>query len=141
MTSADLYPWLVAAHVTAVVFFVGGLLAQTRLLALIRDEPKAQQDAMLAILLRLDRGVTVPALALAWILGLTLALTAGWFASGWLIAKLGLVVALSALHGIQSGRIRRFLQSNDPRPAIAGSGPFIVLAMAAIAILAVVKPF
>src|SRR5690606_40332789 len=106
MSLAAIYPYLVAAHVTAVVFLVGGLLAQERMVNAISLSPPEEQAGMLAALQRFERTVTTPALLLTWIFGLSLALGAGWLSSPWLIVKLIFVVALSAFHGVRSGRIR-----------------------------------
>lgn len=135
-----LYPVAVAAHVAAVVFLVGGMLAHDRMLAAVARAPLHEQAMPLALLLRLDRQVVTPALLLTWTFGLALALWAGWFPSTWLLAKLAVVVALSALHGVQSGRVRRSLRDATPATAIAGSGVGIVLAMLTIAVLAIAKP-
>ena len=48
-----------------------------------------------------DQWLTTPAMLLVWGLGLTLALSQGWFFSHWLQVKLVFVLALSALHGVQ----------------------------------------
>lgn len=134
------YPYLVAAHVTAVVFLVGGLMAHDRMMNVIAQYPQEQQTGALAALLRLDRHVTAPALLLTWIFGLSLALWAGWFPSLWLMVKLAFVVALSALHGVQSGRLRRIVRDGKPAKSIPGAGIGMVIAMLLIAILAVAKP-
>ncbi len=136
----DLYSYLVAAHVTTVVFLVGGLLAHDRMIGAAAPLPQAQQAGTLAVLFRLDRHVTTPALLLTWALGLCLAVWAQWFPSRWLLVKLVLVVALSAIHGLQSGRLRRLVRDGTPAATIPGLGIGIVVAMLAIAVLAVVKP-
>lgn len=135
-----LYPYLVAVHVTAVVFLVGGLLAQDRMVSMAARNPLEQQTLALHMMLRLDRRITTPALLLTWSLGLVLVVLQGWFTSRWLIVKLALVIALSVLHGIQSGRLRRFIRDKKPVQGIPGAGLGIVIAMLAIAVLAVVKP-
>lgn len=136
----DLYSYLIAAHVTAVVFFVGGLLAHDRMISAAARLPLDQQAGILAALFRLDRHVTSPALLLTWMMGLSLAMWAGWFPAAWLMVKLVFVVGLSALHGMQSGRLRRLIRDGKPAAAIPGAGVVIVLAMLAIAVLALVKP-
>ncbi len=103
-------------------------------------QPQPQQAGTLEILFQLDRRVTSPALLMTWALGLSLAVWAGWFPSTWLIVKLIFVVALSALHGMQSGRLRRLMRDGEPAKGIPGAGIAIPVAMLAIAILAFVKP-
>lgn len=128
------YLWLKAVHVAAVLLFIGGLFAQAFALA------AAQATAPLA---RWDRLVTVPAMLLVWVTGATIAVEAGWFASPWLWAKLAFVLALTGLHGIQSGKLRR-LRGGDlpssPNSALRVAG-FIATAVASIAVLVVAKPF
>ena len=92
---------------------------------------------------RLNRAVTGPALVIAWACGLWLAWQAGWFASGWLHAKLVLVLALSALHGTLSAALRR---ACAPMPAVPARAWRVTPALALGAIVAVVwlalmKPF
>lgn len=136
-----LYPYLIAAHISAVVFLVGGMLAHDRMLAGIANDPQDRQIPVLEQLRRLDRQVTTPALLLTWIFGLSLALWGGWFPDGWLIFKLTFVIALSALHGVQSGRLRRSLRDGASASAIPAGGLVIIGGMLVIAILAVAKPF
>ena len=83
----------------------------------------------------LNRYVTTPALVLVWVLGLTLAHQGGWFAAGWLHAKIALVVLLSALHGVVAARWRR--------GRVSGYGPLGAAAVliAGIVVLAGTKPF
>jgi len=140
MMAAAIYPYLVAAHVTAVVFLVGGLLAQERIVNTISASPLEEQAGALVALQRFERTVTTPALLLTWIFGLSLALSAGWLSSGWLIVKLIFVVVLSALHGLRSGRIRRCLRTGASVEKIPGAELGIVFAMLVIAVLAIVKP-
>ncbi len=90
-----------------------------------------------------DWKVTTPAMLLAWALGTTMAVQAGWFSARWLMVKLVLVFGLSALHGVQSGTLRRMARSANRSPPVSlrHSAPAILVAIAAIAALAVVKPF
>jgi putative membrane protein len=134
------YPYVVAMHVTAVAFLIGGMIAHDRMMNAISLYPQEQQVGTLATLLQLDRRVTTPALLLTWIFGLLLAVSAGWFSSRWLIIKLAFVVALSALHGIQSGRLRHHVRDGKLAKGIPGAGIGMVIAMLTIVVLAVVKP-
>ncbi|MEM5500309.1 CopD family protein [Ahrensia kielensis] len=136
----ELYPFFVAAHVTSVVFFVGGMLIQARMVLDLAYLPATEKNGTLSALLRLDRQIITPAMLLTWMFGITLAVWMGWFSSPWLIIKLVIVVALSGLHGAQSGRLRRAVQSGQ-NPILKGASVAIVLAMLVIATLAFVKPF
>ncbi|MDQ0250203.1 putative membrane protein [Sphingomonas kyeonggiensis] len=129
------YLWLKAVHVAAVLLFIGGLFAQTFALA------AAEATAPLA---RWDRLATVPAMLLVWVTGATIAVEAGWFASPWLWAKLAFVLALTGLHGIQSGKLRRLRRAGGEPSAATPAlrvAAFIATAVASIAVLVVAKPF
>ena len=138
MSLAELYPWLKALHVASALIFVGGMFAVAVFLGAASAQPAA--DAALARgVRRWDQAVTTPAMLLTWALGLTLASSGGWLADGWLWAKLILVVVLSLIHGIQSGRLRRLSGGAAVPPLVLA--PLILGCVAAIAVLAVVKPF
>ncbi|MBZ9772563.1 CopD family protein [Mesorhizobium sp. CO1-1-8] len=137
----EFYPYLVAAHVTAVIFLVGGLMAHNRIVDAIARRQPEQQGGALAVLLQFDSRVTTPALLFTWALGLSLAVWGQWFPSLWLIVKLVFVVGLSALHGIQSGRLRRAIRDGTAVVGLPGTGAGIIIATLAIATLALVKPF
>ena len=73
-----------------------------------------------------------------WAFGIGLAASGGWFTYGWLQAKLVLVVLLSAIHGLQSGQIRRLAAGKAVQPLRAEA--LVVPAVIATAVLAVIKP-
>jgi uncharacterized membrane protein len=77
-----------------------------------------------------------------WALGLTLAMQGGWGSSGWLKLKFVCVLTLSALHGMQSGALRRIAVGPSTRnlPDWVNARALTVILIAAIAILAVAKP-
>ena len=71
-----------------------------------------------------------------------MAMQAGWFGSPWLTIKLAIVGALSALHGLLSGTLRRLSASADQPPAaLRYAAPATILGVVMIAILVVTKPF
>lgn len=137
-----LYPYLLAVHVSAMAIFVGGLLFQSRLISIVERESQTHQSNLLVTLFRLDRQLLTPALGLTWIAGLSLTVWAGWLPSAWLVIKIALVIALSALHGVQSGRLRRKIHDAQPATGVTikGSGAGIMVCLLAIAILVLAKP-
>lgn len=140
-----MYLLLKAAHVAAVIAWIGGLLLQSLALKVAtRPAAPLEGDAQfLAGVRRWDSRVTSPAMGLAWLLGLAMAVQAGWFATGWLNVKLVIVVGLSALHGRQAGQLRRLAAGQSAsNPGSAGRMPPLILAAAlCIAVLVIVKPF
>jgi protoporphyrinogen IX oxidase len=136
-----IYLWLKALHVTAVLIWTGGLLAAA--LAIARASRPGADASLLDAIQRFDTRVTAPAMFVVWGAGLALAMLRQWFPSPWLIAKLAIVVALSALHGVLAATLRRLSHGNASRPpARLRHAPIaIVASLAAIAILVVVKPF
>jgi protoporphyrinogen IX oxidase len=140
------YLWLKAFHVAAVIGWTGGMSVSSVFIAMhvASSRPLASGESrMIEIVRAWDRKVTTPAMLLTWALGMTMAVQAGWFSSRWLMVKLVLVFGLSALHGVQSGMLQRMARSanRSPRVFLRHSASAILMAIAAIAILAVVKPF
>jgi protoporphyrinogen IX oxidase len=143
MTS--LYLWLKAAHVTAIIAWMAGMLYLPRLFVYhSRVPPDSPQSATFKVMeRRLLKAIINPAMVAAWILGLWLAWDAGLFRQGWLHAKLVLVVAMSGLHGHFSAAVRAFAEDRNTRSArywrIMNEAP--TLLMIGIVILVIVKPF
>ncbi|MBN3834566.1 CopD family protein [Burkholderia sp. Ac-20344] len=132
-----IYLWLKAVHVVAMVTFIGGLL-------LLSVGVRIANLAVHRAVRRWDRTVTAPALALVWIAGIALALNGHWFGAAWLWGKLVVVVALSALHGILAGTLRR-MERDDlvvvPAPWLGQAAGAVVAATAIVVGLVVIKPF
>lgn len=140
------YFWLKAFHVAAIVAWTGGMLINAGVLSLLADRPRPHGEAdagLLAAVRRWDRMVTTPAMALAWILGLAMAVWAAWFSAPWFLVKLAVVTALTALYGMQGGALRRMTGETGSRPpAFLGLSALLTLAaVLVIALLVVVKPF
>ena len=119
--------------------FVAGLLSQTFAAAAGRHG----ETGAMALAMQWDRSVTVPAMVVLWLTGAAIATEGGWFGSAWLWAKLALVLFLTALHGIQSGRLRRLRRGDTPpaRPPVPALAACIALSAIVIAWLVVTKPF
>ncbi|RQR31972.1 CopD family protein [Burkholderia sp. Bp9142] len=131
------YLLLKAVHVAAIVTFVGGLLMRS---VGVRIANLAVHRAVR----RWDRTVTVPALVLVWITGIAIALSGHWFGAAWLSVKLAVVVALSALHGILAGTLRRMERDAlvvVPASWLGQAAGAVVVATAIVVGLVVIKPF
>jgi putative membrane protein len=140
------YLWFKAFHVAAAVGWIGGMLVSSLFISMLVSSsrpPAAGKTWMIEIVRSWEQKVTTPAMLLVWAFGITMAVEAGWFSSRWLMIKLVFVFGLSALHGVQSGVLRRMAQGADRPPPVSlrYSAPAILVAIAAIAVLAVVKPF
>ena len=134
MTLPDGYTVLKALHVGAALVFAGGVLATALLLQVARSLALAARPVA-RVALRWSRTVTTPAMLLVWTLGLVLGIEGGWFSESWLWAKLVFVLILSALHGVQSGALRRWSGGLAPSPAVR-SPAAVLLAVACLIVIA-----
>jgi len=146
MKTMDVYLWLKALHIAAVVTWIGGMLGAALALC-VASASKGEADGAgrlvaLGVVRRWDNRVTSPAMVLVWMLGLLLALQGNWFGAIWLTIKIMLVLGLSALHGMLSGSLRNLARAAPrPPPASLRHVPMLTLVTAAaIIILVVVKP-
>jgi putative membrane protein len=145
-----MYEWVKAFHIIAVIAWVAGMLYLPRLFVYhcVAEKGSVQSETFKIMERRLLRIIINPAMIATWLLGLWLAWHGpdshyGWFESGWLEAKLALVVALSALQGFAARWVRDFAADRNRHSQrffrLINEIPAIL--MAAIVILAVVKPF
>ena len=140
-----IYLWLKALHVVAVIAWMAGLLYLPRLFVYhcAAQAGSVQSETFKVMERRLLKAIMNPAMAAVWLLGVVLAWQGGWLTSGWLLAKLALVLGLSALHRILARQVKIFAADKNTRPAryfrILNEVP--TLLMIGIVILAVVKPF
>ncbi|HWV50983.1 protoporphyrinogen oxidase HemJ [Pseudorhodoplanes sp.] len=96
-----LYLSLKSLHIIAVIAWMAGMLYLPRLFVYhCEAEPGSKQSETFKVMeRRLLKAIINPAMIATWILGLWLAWDAGFFKSGWLHAKLALVLAMSGIHG------------------------------------------
>lgn len=140
-----LYPWIKALHVIAVISWMAGMLYLPRLFVYHAEAEIGSDKAETFKVMerRLLRAIINPAMMATWILGLWLAWRGFQFSGGWLHAKLGLVVALSGVHGYLSASVRRFAQDQNVKVSrhwrIVNEIPTVLMIL--IVILVVVKPF
>jgi protoporphyrinogen IX oxidase len=142
---AVLYLWLKAFHIVAVIAWMAAMLYLPRLFvyhaAVAVGSP--QSETFKVMERRLLKAIMNPAMIATWVLGLALAFLGGWWNSGWLHGKLALVLALSGVHGMLVGQVRRFAEDRNARTQryfrVLNEVP--TLLMIGIVILVVVKPF
>ena len=140
-----LYLWIKAFHVIAIIAWMAGMLYLPRLFVYHSETPKGsiQSDTFKIMERRLLKAIINPAMIVAWVLGLYLVWEGGWYASGWLHAKVLLVLILSGFHGFLSRLVKDFAADRNTRPArfyrMINEVP--TLLMIGIVILVIVKPF
>jgi protoporphyrinogen IX oxidase len=140
-----MYEWLKAFHVIAIIAWMAGMLYLPRLFVYHCDaEPGCKQSETFKVMeRRLLKAIINPAMIVSWALGLWLAWTGGWQASGWLHAKLILALLLSGLHGFLVRWVRDFGADRNQHSKkfyrIINEIPTIL--MIGMVILVVVKPF
>ncbi|WP_114944158.1 protoporphyrinogen oxidase HemJ [Microvirga calopogonii] len=140
-----LYLWLKAFHVIAVIAWMAGMLYLPRLFVYHCDAPKGsiQSETFKIMERRLLKAIINPAMAVTWVLGLYLIWDGGWYRSGWLHAKVLLVLIMSGLHGVYVRRLKEFAADKNTKPAkyyrILNEVPTVLLI--GIVILVIVKPF
>ncbi|HEX8614522.1 MAG TPA: CopD family protein [Telluria sp.] len=140
-----MYLLLKALHIVAVITWIGGVLMQAFLLRTVARQPLPllpDERSVIGAAVRWDRRLIVPSMLLAWACGLALAIHGHWWMAPWLSLKLALVVALSAVHGIQAGSLRRMVDSPVRRPAawLRYGAAVVLCGVTAIVFLVVLKP-
>jgi putative membrane protein len=140
-----MYRWLLAFHIIAIIAWMAGMLYLPRLFVYhCEAEPGSRQSETFKLMeRRLLKAIINPAMVASWALGLWLAWIGGWYTSGWLQAKVVLVLLMSGLHGFLARCVREFAVDQNRHSArfyrIINEVPTVLLI--GIVILAVVKPF
>lgn len=141
----DPYLWIKALHVVAVISWMAALLYLPRLFVYhaVATPGSEVSETFKVMERRLLKAIATPAMIVAWLAGLFLIWKGGWMASGWLHAKLALVILLSGAHGALASYVRAFAQDRNVKSQrfyrVANEVP--TLLMLAIVVLVVVKPF
>ena len=142
--------WLKAFHIIAVIAWMAGMLYLPRLFVYhcAAERGSVQSETFKVMERRLLRGIINPAMVATWVFGLWLAWLGpdsrfGWFLAPWLQAKIVLVLALSAVHGLLA-RWRKDFAADRNRHSqkfyrIINEVPTVLLIL--IVLLAVLKPF
>ena len=141
----DLYPWIKALHIIAVMSWMAGLLYLPRLFVYHTDAPagSAQSETFKVMERRLYRTIMQPAMGLSWLLGLYLAWSVYGFQGGWLHAKLAFVVLLTGVHHFYGSAVKAFAEDKNTRSGrqwrFWNEAPALLMIL--IVIMVVVKPF
>ena len=142
-----LLAYIKAFHVIAIIAWMAGLLYLPRLFVYHATSKRGseQSETFKVMERRLLRFITTPAMLASWVFGLILAFSGviDWSRDGWFHAKLALVLALSAFHGLLAMWAKDFALDRNTRSArfyrIANEIPTVLMIL--IVILVVVRPF
>ena len=141
----DVYLWIKALHVIAVISWMAGMLYLPRLFVYhCEAEAGSRQSETFKVMeRRLLHAIINPAMIATWVLGLWLAFDGGFLKAGWLHGKLLLVLILSGIHGFFTRAVRDFAADRNARSQrfyrIINEIPTVL--MIGIVILVIVKPF
>ena len=142
---SSIYLFLKSGHVIFMVFWLAGLFMLPRQCIYMLDHlPGSPGEAKWATRMgKLRKIILTPALIIVWVLGLSMAYSGGWFTSGWLHAKLALVLVLTGYHGWLVGQTRKMARGERPLSEktlrLIGEVPGILLIL--IVLLVYLKPF
>jgi protoporphyrinogen IX oxidase len=140
-----LYPWIKAAHLIFVIFWMAGLFMLPRFFVYHQESAiGSDEDAKwISRETKLLRIIMNPAMAIVWLLGLVLVYQISAYKEGWFHLKLLIVLGISGYHGWMVGYARKLASGvrtmSDKQLRLANEVPGI--AAAVIVILVIVKPF
>lgn len=144
----DLYTWLRALHVIAVIAWMAGMLYLPRLYVYHADaEPGSELSETLKVMeRRLLRIIINPAMVASFGFGGALLAQPGvvdWSGDIWIYVKLALVALLAAFHGLLARWRRDFAADRNCRSArfYRRVNEVPTLAMIAIVVMVIVRPF
>ena len=139
------YPWIKAAHLIFVIFWMAGLFMLPRFFVYHQETAEGSPEAA-AWVTREDRLATIimnPSMLLVWVLGLTLAYLLNLWVQPWFMAKLVCVIGLSGYQGWLMAYRKKLARGERPltggRLRLINEVPGI--AVAVIVILVIIRPF
>jgi putative membrane protein len=150
MYESAMYEWIKAFHIIAVIAWMAGMLYLPRLFVYhcAAEQGSVQSETFKVMERRLLRAIINPAMIATFVFGLWLAWLGpdsryGWFASPWLWAKIALVLALSAVHGLFARWTKDFAADRNRNSQrfyrIINEVPTVLMVL--IVLLVVLKPF
>jgi putative membrane protein len=139
------YPWVKAAHVTFVIFWMAGLFLLPRFYVYHQETAigSPEDRAWIEREARIRSIILNPAMAVVWVLGLMLATNLGIWDQHWFQAKLALVIALSGYQGWLGAYGKKLADGQRP---LSGRVVRMIneipgIAAAIIVVLVIVRPF
>jgi len=145
---AEVYPWIKALHIVAVISWMAGLLYLPRLFVYhCGAEPGSDKSETFKVMeQRLLKVIMRPAMIASWALGLFLLSIPGlvdWTGEFWIYGKLALVVGLTGVHVAFARYARAFSEDRNEKPErffrIINELPTVI--MIGVVVLVTVKPF
>lgn len=137
--------WVMAGHVTFVIFWMAGLFLLPRLYVYHQEAPVGSPEdrAWIEREARVRSIILIPAMIVVWVLGLMLAFDIDAWAQGWFHAKLALVIALTGYQGWLSYYGKKLAKGERPLSgkAVRMLNEVPGIAAAIIVVLVIVKPF
>jgi protoporphyrinogen IX oxidase len=141
----DMYLWLKAFHIIAVISWMAGMLYLPRLFVYHADAVAGseQSETFKVMERRLLKFIMLPAMIASWILGIVLLLEKQAFTAGWFIVKFVAVLGMTIMHGLLSHWAGEFSFDRNRHPAkfyrVVNEIPTVLMIL--IVLLAVLKPF
>lgn len=140
------YEWAKALHVISVISWMAGMLYLPRLYVYHANADKGSElsETLKIMERRLLRIIINPAMIFSWLFGIAL-LTANssLLTSGWMHAKLGLLLLMQVFHAFLSRWRKAFLQDRNTHAAgffrAANEIPTVLMIIIVITVIA--KPF
>ena len=139
------YPWVKAAHVTFVIFWMAGLFLLPRLYVYHQETAVGSPEdrAWIEREARVRSIILTPAMLVVWILGVMLAFNIDAWSQHWFSAKLALVVALTGYQGWLGVYGKKLARGERPLSgrAVRMINEIPGIAAALIVVLVIVRPF
>ena len=141
----EYYEWIKALHIISIIAWMAGLLYLPRLFVYHADAATGSElsETLKIMERRLLRFIMNPAMAAAYIFGLSMFWLGDWWADIWMIVKLVFVTVLTIYHHILGLWRKDFLTDSNRRSAkfyrMYNEVP--TLCMIGIVFMVVLKPF
>ncbi|MEO1702922.1 MAG: protoporphyrinogen oxidase HemJ [Pseudomonadota bacterium] len=141
----DLYNWIKAFHVIAIIAWMAGMLYLPRLFVYHAGAKMGSETAETLKVMehRLLKIIMNPAMIIAWILGMWLAWAGGFFDDVWFWIKFVAVVGMTAAHASLAKGVRLFAEDRNERSPrtwrMINEIPTVLMTIAVLSVI--LKPF
>jgi putative membrane protein len=144
-TLSNYIPWILAAHIIAVIAWMSAMLYLPRLFVYHTETTSGSESSERFKVMerRLLKGILNPSMIAVWILGPLLAWLTGAYLDTWMQIKFVLVIIMSGMHGLFVRYWRAFAEDRNAHSAkfykIINEVPALLMVL--IVILVKVQPF